>query len=89
MHRNTPNAIEAEPYTIAYEIVLFLSNKKAVRMAKPPKRNKITAAMTFKASLSTFSLSLKAKTMISVPPNNNRIDRINCNQAYLLNNFFI
>ena len=71
------------------EIILSPSKAKDATMANKPNRNKITAAMIFNPSSKIFILPIAAKIMINEPPNNNKMDRINWSQVYLLNKLFI
>ena len=89
MHKNTPKAIQAEPYKNPAVNSLFLSKIKAVKIANKPKINKVTATTRLRPSFKTSCFPVIAKAIIKEPPNNNRIDRISCNQTYLLNKLFM
>ena len=89
MHKKTPKAIHAEPYKNPAVNTLFFSKIKAVKIANKPKMNKVTAIMILRASFNTFCLPVIANAIINEPPNNNKIDRMSCNQMYLLNKLFI
>ena len=89
MQRKTPNAIEAEPHIKLIVIYFFVSKINEVTIAKNPNKNKITATTIFKAFSNTSVLLLIADAIITAPPKSNKIDKINCNQTYLLNKLFI
>ena len=89
MQRNTPNAMDIEPYNKPLVNSLFGSNKKDVRIANKPNKNKITAAIMFNASSNIFCLLVAAKAIINAPPKSNKIDSINWSQTYFLNKLFI
>ena len=78
VHKNTPKAIQAEPYKNPAVNILFFSKIKAVKIANKPKMNKVTAIMISSASSNTSSFPLIAKAIINAPPNNNKIDRMSC-----------
>ena len=89
MHKNTPSAMHAEPYNKPDVNAFFDSKIKAVKMAKKPKMNNVTAATRLRLSFKIPLLPLMAKAIIKEPPNSNKIDRINCNHIYFVNKLFI
>ena len=75
MHRNTPNAIQADPYNRPRVNNLLVSNKNEVKIANNPNKNKITAAIILSASFKTSTLAM-AKAIINAPPKSNSMERI-------------